>query len=259
MRQSKQHNSLKIFEIDFDSIDAENFDLIENLSSLHIALSNVSQDENDRPKRLNKVSKQLVSKKLLQHCDKDIRLLTSCCIVDVLRIYAPDAPYDDEEMCLAFENIIYQLQNLSNYEENSVRGKRIIYILSSLAEIRSGIALIYLANSGHQNAEKLALSLFECLLSSLRPDQSEEIVSRVIAVLQYCMEEFQHISQAIIDTVLLPLLPASKAENTTAYTVCQTVLRRTIACTKDSIFKFINEVLMGHESPSTRTSELNDQ
>jgi len=33
----------------------------------------------------------------LMHQSKDVQLLIACCIADVLRVYAPEAPYKDPE------------------------------------------------------------------------------------------------------------------------------------------------------------------
>ena len=33
----------------------------------------------------------------LSHPSKDVQLLIACCIADVLRVYAPEAPYKDPE------------------------------------------------------------------------------------------------------------------------------------------------------------------
>lgn len=33
----------------------------------------------------------------LMHQSKDVQLLIACCIADVLRVYAPEAPYKDAE------------------------------------------------------------------------------------------------------------------------------------------------------------------
>lgn len=33
----------------------------------------------------------------LKHISRDVQLLIACCIADVLRVYAPEAPYKDPE------------------------------------------------------------------------------------------------------------------------------------------------------------------
>lgn len=44
----------------------------------------------------------LVQSNLLKHKDKDVRLLVAACISEVMRIVAPDAPYDDETLKVYF-------------------------------------------------------------------------------------------------------------------------------------------------------------
>lgn len=39
----------------------------------------------------------LASETFLEHPSKDVRLLIACCIADVFRVFAPDAPYKDPE------------------------------------------------------------------------------------------------------------------------------------------------------------------
>ena len=39
----------------------------------------------------------LASECFLEHPSKDVRLLIACCIADVFRVFAPDAPYKDPE------------------------------------------------------------------------------------------------------------------------------------------------------------------
>jgi len=39
-----------------------------------------------------------VQPNILKHKDKDVRLLASCCLADLIRIYAPEAPFDDDQL-----------------------------------------------------------------------------------------------------------------------------------------------------------------
>ena len=73
----------------------ENKELLSRLKSLHLALSELSQDEEEREqlKNLKTIAGQLVSKRFLSHSDKNIRALVCCCIVDILRIFVPESPF----------------------------------------------------------------------------------------------------------------------------------------------------------------------
>lgn len=50
-------------------------------------LSSTSQDPADRPRGLHLTANQIVSHRIMEHSDKDVRLLAACCAVDILRIY----------------------------------------------------------------------------------------------------------------------------------------------------------------------------
>lgn len=47
----------------------------------------------------------------LMHQSKDVQLLIACCIADVLRVYAPEAPYKDAEQ-VNTSNLIYDGKSL---------------------------------------------------------------------------------------------------------------------------------------------------
>lgn len=67
-------------------------DLLARLEALLDELRTIDQDEAHR-ESLEPVAAQLVSPSLLQHKDVGVRAWTCCCLVDMLKLFAPDAPY----------------------------------------------------------------------------------------------------------------------------------------------------------------------
>jgi hypothetical protein len=47
---------------------------------------------------LDDTAAALIQKDRLQHKSEDVRLLVACALSDIIRIYAPEAPYDDEAL-----------------------------------------------------------------------------------------------------------------------------------------------------------------
>lgn len=72
-------------------------DLLKRLNRLWNELKEMEQDEDDRASFLT-VAKDLASPNLLAHKDKGIKALTACCLVDILRLCAPDAPYTGQQL-----------------------------------------------------------------------------------------------------------------------------------------------------------------
>ena len=71
--------------------------LLKKLKVLHAELAELDQ-ENVDTKSLAAVCKELISNSILLHKDKGVKAYAACCIADLLRVYAPDAPYTAQEL-----------------------------------------------------------------------------------------------------------------------------------------------------------------
>jgi len=72
-------------------------DLLDRLQTLAQELSKLEQEEVDKSS-LRKVSQELASGQLLGHRVRGVRAWTTCCIVDILRLCAPDAPFTSNQL-----------------------------------------------------------------------------------------------------------------------------------------------------------------
>lgn len=72
-------------------------DLLQRLQNLAQELRKFEQEEVDAGS-LTKVSQELAAPQLLAHKDKGVRAWVGCCIVDVLRLCAPDAPFTGNQL-----------------------------------------------------------------------------------------------------------------------------------------------------------------
>ena len=85
----------------------------------------MGQDDNEQ---LSGLALHLASDFFLEHQNKDVRLLVACCIADVFRIFAPEAPYrDTTHLKDIFMFLNKQLRGLE--DPNSPTFKRYFYLL----------------------------------------------------------------------------------------------------------------------------------
>lgn len=47
---------------------------------------------------LKGVAASLAHRNLLQHKDRGVKAYTACCVVDILRLFVPDAPFTDDQL-----------------------------------------------------------------------------------------------------------------------------------------------------------------
>jgi len=72
-------------------------ELLRRLETLLTELQEMDQGEVDK-ESLTKVAKELVGQNLIGHKDKGVRAFAACCLVDVLKICAPDAPFTPSQL-----------------------------------------------------------------------------------------------------------------------------------------------------------------
>jgi sister-chromatid-cohesion protein PDS5 len=76
-------------------------ELLRRLNELTSELRDMDQEEVDKGSLTN-VAKELAGHNLLQHKDRGVRAFTACCLVDVLKLCAPDAPFTASQLKVSF-------------------------------------------------------------------------------------------------------------------------------------------------------------
>ena len=69
-----------------------------HLFSQNLAHELSSADQTDGEPKYHDVAKSLVNPFILKHRDKDVKVHAACCMADILRIFAPEAPYNEEQL-----------------------------------------------------------------------------------------------------------------------------------------------------------------
>ena len=89
-------------------------------------------------------ARMLVTGPLLHHADRDVRLLVSVCAVHVLRLYSPDAPYNDEQVEDVFRLLTTAaLPRLDpGVNGGAAAAQRVQALLQVLAETKCAVLLL---------------------------------------------------------------------------------------------------------------------
>ncbi len=240
------------------SIGGRKTDLVRRLQQTHSCLKALSQD--DRPEGLAETAEDLVGLGLLAHEDRDVRLLVACCLVDVLRVYAPEAPYSPVQLQQIFSLFTQQLRGLSTaVNAEDARSQRTRYILARLATVKSCVILTELSQQGVRGGEEELVSFFECLLSEVREEHSQSVINHVVEALEACLEELDVFTQPLLDVLLVGLLPISRRDVPKMHAVTVQLLRRSFNRICNPISQFLNGVLSGSARGIGGTeSELSD-
>jgi len=112
---------------------------------------------------------------LRSHADEEVRLLVACCLADVLRIYAPEAPFDADVLHQVFRLFIAQLRGLKDGGAPRDRQRRLESLLEKLALVKAFVLLIEL------DLLTEITELFSALFDAIRAQHSIKIEAAMCA------------------------------------------------------------------------------
>lgn len=155
-----------------------------------------------------------MNKKLLHHKDNGVQSLVACALSDILRIYAPDAPYTNKELSDIFKLFTKIFKRLADPENGYYTQQ--VYLITRLAEVRS-IILVTDIDEGSQLIE----SIFELFYDSSNSfnKKLEPIISDILIEI---ISEWDQISTPVLKMILNKFLLSSTTRESTVSSALST-------------------------------------
>lgn len=191
-----------------------------DIQTLHLKLKDLEQDGTDL-KSLNAVHKQLIDRIILHHKDRGVKAYAACCLADLLRLYAPDAPYTGDELRDIFQFFVVQItQNLkyqpgtrplapskksNDAQSQPSQATRInetpyyneySYLLDNLASIKSVVLICELPS-----ADDLITTYFDSFADIVRPDMNKLMVRNMASILADLLNEADTVPTGVMDCI----------------------------------------------------------
>lgn len=169
-------------------------DLFTCLQKLSKELRTVEQ-ETIEVKDITKLAQDLVNPNLLGHKDKGIRAWTICCVVDILNICAPNAPYKNDQLRDIFTVIINSIIPALADSSNAYHAQH-QYILQQLVDAESIVLITDL-----QDAELLLNSLFTVCFDLVSGSGKNASGSELAKTVEY---QISALLTLVVDEAALP-------------------------------------------------------
>ncbi|RBR19084.1 uncharacterized protein FIESC28_05755 [Fusarium coffeatum] len=185
--------------------------LIKRLDKLSKELSELDQGATDLDSLAN-VAKQLGHRNLLQHKDRGVKAYTACCLVDILRLCVPDAPFSDDQLKMMFtlfiKDILPALHNPTNPYDSQHK-----YVLTSLTEVKS-VLLLHEISGADELLVRLFNNAFDGVETSGSKAATEEQVAKDVELhltemLMQLIDESGGVSPQVVDAIISQFLRAA--------------------------------------------------
>ncbi|KZO98450.1 hypothetical protein CALVIDRAFT_495831 [Calocera viscosa TUFC12733] len=173
--------------------------LQRKLKSLHTELADIDQDNVDTDS-LASVRKELISTSILLHKDKGVKAYAACCLADLLRLYAPDAPYTATELKDIFQFFSRQLY-AGLKTPSGPHFTEYYYLLESLSNVKSIVLVCDLPQ-----ADELMSEIFRNFFDLAKQDVQSNIQTFMGDILVALVDECNTVPQDVLEVLLSQFL-----------------------------------------------------
>jgi len=216
-----------------------NDELIRRLKQLAHTFQALGQAEDDsKYSEYAPLAIHLADDHYLNHQSRDVQLLVACCIADILRIFAPEAPYKDPaQIKTIFYFLIKQLGGLKDPKDPAF--KRYFYLLENLAYVKSFNMCFDL-----EDFNEIFCALFSLMFKIVNDEHSGKVKNFMLDVLVPLITEADFVSNELLDIILIGVVEPYKSQRRNAYGLAKDLIAKTSDTLAPYIQQFFNQVLI---------------
>ncbi|TKY56159.1 Sister chromatid cohesion protein PDS5-like A [Spatholobus suberectus] len=187
--------------------------IVKSLRQAANALSEVKQSPQPRMAKevqaakkreaaLKPLANAVVCCHLLQHADKEVRLLVAMCVTDLFRIMAPEPPFVAKHLRDAFKLIISLFADLA--DTTSPFFSKRLKVLETVAQLRCCVIMLEI------DCIDLVLELFNIFFSAVRDEHHDSLISAMTSIMINILNESEEASQQLLEVILRNLIKQKK-------------------------------------------------
>ncbi|GAA5836905.1 hypothetical protein JCM9279_007697 [Rhodotorula babjevae] len=192
-------------------------ELTKRLKHAHTQLRDFDQDLVDTSS-LDDLAAQLRQPNLLLHKDKGVKAYAAACLVDILRLYAPEAPYTPAQLKDIFDFLIRQFRYVGN--PTDPHQAEYFFVVDSLASVKS-VVLVCDLDAADDLIERVFREAFDTISTS-SPKNVELALCDILLAL---LEEVPNVPTPVTDILTAQFLPRAIKQRPAAHRLATEVCR----------------------------------
>ncbi|XP_006341687.1 uncharacterized protein [Solanum tuberosum] len=193
-------------------------ELLEKLDNLEHLLSMVKQVPPASARdAFRPAMEALVADGLLRHPDIDVKVSVASCISEIMRITAPDQPYDDSRLTDFFELAVLAFGKLSCLDGRCY--SKAVSIIEVLAKYRTCVLMWDL------ELDALIVQMFQHFLNSIRPDHPDQVFMDIEEIMSIIIKESEEIPMQLLNILISSVKKENQNVSPRSYVLGERVLQ----------------------------------
>ncbi|KIJ63153.1 hypothetical protein HYDPIDRAFT_113739 [Hydnomerulius pinastri MD-312] len=225
--------------------------LLKKLKALHTELAELDQELID-VNSLSSVRTQLINTSLLLHKDRGVKAFTACCLADILRLYAPDAPYTHTELRDIFQFFFRQLSAGLKGAESSYYNEY-FHLLESLSTVKSVVLVCDLPH-----ADELMTEIFHDFFGLVRRDLAKKMEIFIADILIALIDECQSLPNDVLNTIMAQFMDKNARMDQPAYRLAVQVCNATADKLQRHVCQYFTDIIVTNSRDLDSESDFDE-
>ncbi|KAF5351176.1 hypothetical protein D9756_008405 [Leucocoprinus leucothites] len=245
--QTRQHNQVAFKDkLAQRGLSADH--ILKRLQNLFSQLDAQGQDDIDTNSLAN-ARAELIHKTILLHKDQGVRAYTACCLAELLRLYAPDAPYTQPQLRDIFQFFVRQLKEGLKLPDSPYHNQY-FHLLESLSTVKSAVLICDLPSG-----DELMLEFFTTFFYIVRRGTVNKKMEAFMAdILVALLDECQSVPQTVLDTVLAQFMDKDTRIEQPAYRLAITVCNGVSDKLQRPVTQYFTDIIVDSATTHSRRS-----
>ncbi|XP_021806603.1 sister chromatid cohesion protein PDS5 homolog A isoform X3 [Prunus avium] len=219
------------------------------VKSLRQAASSLSQlEQASSPEVLKKLKPltEAIVHGLLQHRDKDVRLLVAICVTEMFRVMAPEPPFVDKYLRDVFKLILSTFTELA--DTASPLFSRRAKIVETVARCKCCVIMLDI------DCSDLVLEMFNIFFSVVRVHHQQTLINDVLSVMVHILNE--EASQPLLDVVLQNLVKEGKDADSASSQLAVSVIQTCADKLESFVCGFLTSCILDRDAVGSELKEF---
>ncbi|KAF9527490.1 cohesin-associated protein Pds5 [Crepidotus variabilis] len=222
--------------------------LLKKLKTLHQQLAALDQDTVET-NSLATVRTELILTSLLLHKDRGVKAYTACCLADILRLYAPEAPYTQHELRDIFQFFFRQLSaGFKGADEPYYT--EYFHLVESLSTVKSVVLVCDLPS-----ADELLLEIFQNFFSIVKRDLARKVELYMADILVALIEECTSLPSDVLDILMAQFTDKNAKVDQSGYRLAVAVCNGAADKLQRHVCQHFGDILTNTSHPSGDDSD----
>ncbi|CAM8938814.1 unnamed protein product [Rhodiola kirilowii] len=211
--------------------------LVKTLGETSKALSGLNQNPAIEP-AIKPISTYLFKHGLVQHKDRDIKLLVAICLTEIIRILAPEPPFTDHDFREVFQLIISTFSELADI--TSPYFCKRVKILETVAELKCCLLMLDIG------CEDLVVEMFTQFFSVVRENHQRSLIDAIVSIMSLILKE--NVAPSLLIIILENLLKQGKGRTHPSSQLAKTVIEASSEYIMPSLCVFLTTCILDRDS-----------